>query len=312
MKVLIKSGPEESFPLWAECFKKADPSLDVHFWSDESVDPADVGYVMVWEPPRGWLASLPNLEVVFSSGAGVDHITRDPSWPKDLPLVRMGGSDMAQRMGEFVVWSALSLLRETRDFALGQAAHEWRYKEVEHSAPQMTVGIMGLGNLGIGSARMLSAVGFKIRGWSRTAKEIEGIETFAGAQEFETFLSGTDIVVCLLPATAETKSLLNAQAFSALPRGAGVISVGRGQHVVEDDIIAALDAGHLSGAVVDVFDKEPLATESPLWDHPKVIVTPHIASTPSRQEKADFVASSIRRHRSGQTLSNVFEAGRGY
>src|SRR5690606_4929016 len=128
-------------------------------------------------------------------------------------------------------------------------------------------------------------------------KDIEDLETFAGPAEFEAFLSGADIVVCLLPATAETKGLLDATAFAAMPRGAGIISVGRGQHLVESDLIAALDNGGLSGAVLDVFDKEPLAGDSPLWDHPRIIVTPHIASTPSRQEKADFVAASIERHK---------------
>lgn len=312
MKVLIKSGPEESFPLWAECFKKADPSLDVHFWSDPSVDPADVGYVMAWEPPQGWLAGLPNLKVIFSSGAGVDHITRDPSYPSQIPLVRMGGSDMAQRMAEFVVWSALSLLRDTRDFALGQTSHEWRYKEVERSARQVTAGVMGLGNLGIGSARMLSAVGFNVRGWSRSAKQIEGLATFAGAEEFDAFLSGSDMVVCLLPATPQTKEILDAKAFASMPQGGGVISVGRGQHVVEADLVSALDSGQLSGAVLDVFESEPLAKKSALWDHPKIIVTPHIASTPSRQEKADFVAASIKKNKAGEPLPNVFEAERGY
>lgn len=312
MKVLIKSGSEESFPFWAECFHRADPSLEVHFWSDASVDPAEVGYVMVWEPPQGWLASLPNLKLIFSSGAGVDHITRDPSCPSHLPLVRMGGTDMAQRMGEFVVWAALSLLRETRDFALGQAAQEWRYKEVERSAKQMTVGVMGLGNLGIGSARMLSAVGFNVRGWSRTAKKIEGLETFAGPQEFQAFLSGSDMVVCLLPATPETKGVLDAKAFAVMPQGASLISVGRGQHVVETDLVAALDGGQLNGAVLDVFESEPLELESPLWNHPRITVTPHIASTPSRQEKADFVAASIRRHKENRPLPNVFDAERGY
>jgi len=312
MKLLVKSGPEESFPLWKACFEKADPSLSVHFWSDTSIASDEVGYVMVWEPPKGWLATFPNLEIVFSSGAGVDHITSDPDWPSQLPLVRMGGTEMAQRMAEYIVWSALSLLRETRDFALGQAAREWRYKEVARNATEVKVGIMGLGNLGVASGAMLRAVGFQTLGWSRTRKTITGMECFAGENEFETFLSQSDILVCLLPATSETRGILNARSLACLPKGAGLISAGRGQHVIELDLIAALDTSHLQGAVLDVFETEPLDPASALWAHPAITITPHIASTPSRQDKANYVAQSIARFKENKSLQNVFVPDRGY
>lgn len=310
MKLLVKSGPEEAFPEWKRNFAEFYPELETHFWSDGSVDPADVDAVMVWEPPAGWLASLPNLKLVISSGAGVDHITRDPDWPRHLPLVRMGGTE--QRMNEFVLWCALSLLRDTADFAEGQRRHEWRYKEVPFSARDLTVGIMGLGNLGLAANGALRGVGFKTRGWSRGEKSIDGMETFAGPDGLADFLGGTDMLLDLLPTTPATTNMINAKFLSGLPKGATFINAGRGAHLVEEDLIALLDSGHLSAAVLDVFQTEPLPESSPIWDHPKITVTPHIASTPTKRDKAEYVSDVLRRFEAGAALPNVFEVARGY
>lgn len=311
MKLLIKSGGREAMPEWQAHFRDAAPDLEVAYYEDAG-DPASVDFVMAWEPPPGFLAGLPNLKVVFSSGAGVDHITRDPDWPSHLPLVRMGGDDMAQRMGEFVVWSALSLLRNTAHFAKGQPLREWRYEETEYSAADRRVGVMGLGNLGMRAAQMLAAVGFPVSGWSRSAKDLPGIRTFAGADQFDAFLAQTDILVCLLPVTPETADIIDADLLARLPKGAQIINVGRGGHVVEADLIAALDSGHIAGAVLDVFRTEPLPADSPLWGHDRVIVTPHIASTPTRGEKARFVARCIALLGEGKPLPNIFDPARGY
>lgn len=311
MKLLVKSGGREAMADWQRHFHAADPRIEVAYWEDTG-DLASVDYVMAWEPPAGWLATLPNLKAVFSSGAGVDHITKDPAWTRHLPLVRMGGPDMAQRMGEFVVWSALSLLRETRDFALGQPEREWRYKEVPYSAADRRVGVMGLGNLGARSAEMLAAIGFPVQGWSRSAKSIVGIKTFAGADQFDAFIASTDILVCLLPVTPDTTDIIDAKLLAKLPAGAQIINVGRGQHVVEADLIAALDSGHIAGAVLDVFRAEPLVRDSPLWAHERITITPHIASTPTRAEKAEFVARCIGLNQSGQPMPNIYDPRRGY
>ncbi|MAQ84129.1 MAG: glyoxylate/hydroxypyruvate reductase A [Maritimibacter sp.] len=310
MTLLVKSGGEDVFPEWKGYFAEFAPDVDTRFWNDPDVSPESVEYVMVWEPPVGWLAKFPNLQVVFSSGAGVDHITRDPDWPRHLPLVRMGG--MEQRMSEYVVWAALTALRDTRDFALGQAAHEWRYKEVPHSARDLTVGIMGMGNLGIAAAAALRGMGFKTRGWSRTPKTLDGIESFAGAGDLGDFLAGTDILVDLLPATPATENMIDAHLLAGLPDHATFINAGRGKHLVEADLLAALDAGTLGGAVLDVFQTEPLPADSPIWDHPKVTVTPHIASTPTKREKARYVAEGIQLFNEGKDLPNVFSPENGY
>ncbi|MFC7610006.1 2-hydroxyacid dehydrogenase [Teichococcus aestuarii] len=224
----------------------------------------------------------------------------------------MGGEATAQRMGEYILWSCLSLLRDARHFALGQAAGEWRHRETRHYAADRTVGIMGLGNLGGHAARMLQSVGFPVRGWARSRKDIPGVRSFAGAAELPEFLAGTDILVCLLPSTKETEGLIDARLLAQLPPGAELVNAGRGSHLREPDLLAALDSGHLAGAVLDVFEEEPLPPGSPLWAHPKVTVTPHVASMASRPERARYLAGAIADFEAGRPLPNLYDPERGY
>ncbi|WP_165694085.1 2-hydroxyacid dehydrogenase [Teichococcus deserti] len=312
VKVLVKSGGEAAVPEWREGFQAYDPRVSAHWWEDASVAPEAVDYVVVWEPKPGWLKTLPNLKVVFSSAAGVDHITCDPEWPRHLPLVRMGGDAVAQRMGEFIVWSCLSLLRDTRHYAIGQATKTWSVREGCFTATQRRVGIMGMGNLGSQAARMLQGVGFQVQGWARSRKELPGVVSFAGAAELPAFLASTDILVCLLPSTPETAGLINADLLAQLPKGTAVVNAGRGSHLVVPDLLAALDSSHLSGAVLDVFEVEPLPADSVLWSHPKIIVTPHAASLPSRLDRARYVAAAIADFEAGRPLPNLFDPERGY
>lgn len=310
--LLVKSGGRKAVPDWQDCFRRVDPRLDVRCWTDPDVRPEDVRYVVVWEPEEGRLSAMTGLRAVFSSAAGVDHITRVADWPRHLPLIRMGGDDTAQRMGEFIAWSCLSLLRDTRAFALAQPEGRWAHRETRFAAPQRTVGILGLGNLGAASARMLQGLGFPVRGWSRSRKDLPGVESFAGAGELPAFLAGTDILVCLLPSTPETAGLIDAGLLAQLPAGAALVSAGRGQHVVEPDLLAALDSGHLAGAVMDVFATEPLPPESPLWRHPRITVTPHIASMASRPERARYIAEAIAAQEAGRPLPNLYDPDKGY
>jgi len=310
--VLVKSGGEKAVAEWREAFQAVDPRFRVHWWEDPTVAPEAVDYVVVWEPKPGWLRTLPKLKVVFSSGAGVDHITCDPEWPRHLPLVRMGGDGTEQRMGEYIVWACLSLLREARTFARGQAEGKWLGRDVSRSAATCRVGILGLGNLGRRAAGMLQAIGFPVQGWSRSRKEVPGVRSFAGPEELPEFLAGTEILVCLLPSTPETAGLIDAGLLARLPRGAQVVNAGRGSHVVVPDLLAALDAGRLDGAVLDVFEQEPLPPESPLWAHPKVTVTPHVASLPGRPERARYVAAAIADFEAGRPLPNLYDPVRGY
>jgi glyoxylate/hydroxypyruvate reductase A len=276
------------------------------------IDARAVDYVLVYDPPPGVLVRFPNLKLILSSGAGVDHITKDATVPKHIPIVRMGGEGTAQRMGEYVCFAALYLLRDMRRALVAQSMRRWDHFEITRSAPTTTVGVMGLGNIGRLAARMLQRLNFKVIGWARSRKNIEGVRCFEGPVELEAFLQKSDILVCLLPGTPETRNLLRAETIALLPKGAAVINVSRGNVMNDKDMLSALDNGGLSGAILDVFEQEPLPSDSPLWTHPRVMVTPHIAALASRPERARYVADVIIKFEKGQVLPNVFDAGRGY
>jgi len=310
--LLVKSGGEAAMPEWRAAFAAAAPHLDVRWWDDPAVDPADVAYVMVWEPEPGRLATYPNLRLICSPGAGVDSITADPSLPRHLPILRMGGAEPAQRMGEYVALAALALLRGLKRIVDAQAARRWDYFDAPRTAPQTRAGIMGLGNLGLRSAEMLRDIGFVTAGWSATPKRIAGVESFAGSGALDAFLARTDILVCLLPDTEQTRGMLNGRLFATLPPGAAVVNAARGKLLVLPDLVAALDSGHLSGAVLDVFDPEPLPPDHPVWAHPRIIVTPHLASLASRPARARFVAQAIAAFERGEPLPTLYDTTRGY
>jgi glyoxylate/hydroxypyruvate reductase A len=252
-----------------------------------------------------------NLRAIFSVGAGVDHITSDPGWPRQVPLVRMFSPGFAQRMSEYVCLAALAVLKDLPRNIAGKAAHRWD-SFTPGTATGTRVGIMGLGNLGRHAAGMLVGLGFSVAGWSTSRKAIPGVESFVGPGELGAFLAATDILVCLLPDTPETKRLIDAGLLARLPRGAGVINAGRGPQVVLDDLIAALDAGHLSAAFLDVYDPSPLPSDHPIWDHPKVIMTPYNAASGDRIERVAYVAGAIAGFQDGLALPNVYSPLRGY
>ncbi len=299
-------------PDWQRYFAETAPDLRVHWWHDPAVQPEDVHYVLPWEPELGRLASLPNLRLILSPAVGVDHITRDPAWPAHLPLVRMGGEEPAQRMGEYVCLACLSLLRGWRRVTAAQAERNWDYFDADRCAPEVTVGVMGLGNLGARAAVMLAGLGFNVAGWSRTPKAIAGVACYAGEAERDDFLRQSDILVCLLPDTLETRGAIRAETIALLPPGAAVVNAARGGHVVWEDLAAALDSGQLSGAVLDVFTEEPLPPDHAAWVHPRVTVTPHLASLASRRSRARYVADAIRRFEAGEPLPNLYDPARGY
>ncbi len=312
MILVVKSGGEAALPEWRAHFAEFAPSLELRWWDDPSLDPAAVEYALVWDPEPGRLARLPRLRAIFGSGAGVDLIASDPALPRHLPLVRCVPPEATQRMGEFVCWAVLSVSRDARRMAIAQARSTWDYFEAPFAAAERTVGIMGLGAMGLRAAAMLRGLGVPVIGWSRTPKALPGIETFAGAEGRDAFLARSEVLVCLLPATPETQGIIAAPLLARLPRGAALVQVGRGAQQVLPDILAALDAGQLSGAVLDVFEPEPLPADSPAWTHPKVTVTPHVGSLPSRRERARYVADCIARHLRGEPLPNLYDPARGY
>lgn len=268
-------------------------------------------YALAFKPPLGVLAQIPGLRVVFSLGAGVDGLADDASIPATLPIVRMMDDGLIEGMTEFVLYAVLAAHREADDFARLQRAHRWDHRDHKF-ARERTVGVLGLGKLGGAAASALRRLNFRVLGWSRTAHALEGIECFHGAAGLAAMLPRCEILVCLLPLTAQTEGLLNARLFAQLPKGAYVINVGRGRQTAIDDLIGALDRDQLSGAMLDVFPTEPLAQDSPLWDHPKLKITPHIAAMVMPRSAALYVVDQIRAFEAGKPLANLVEHERGY
>lgn len=300
---------------WAAHMRKAMPTRSVRVWPDVG-DINDVHYVAAWLPPENVVKSVPNLKVIFSLGAGVDAILSDPSLPLDKPLVRVNDPDLTMRMSEHVVMQVLLHHRQHHVLAANQAAKTWG-KFYQHAATDLRVGVMGLGVLGADAARKLSIMGFPTAGWSRTRKRVEGVECFAGGDELDAFLARTDVLVCLLPATAETDGILNRTLIKKLsssgPFGAPIlINAGRGRQQVEADVIASLDAGELYAASLDVFRKEPLNAESPFWTHPRIFLTPHNAADSDPATICQYVARQIERYERDGTLDNLVDRARGY
>jgi glyoxylate/hydroxypyruvate reductase A len=295
---------------WDERFRALAPQRDVRIHPDRTGDLADVAYACVWKPPHGLLATLPNLKAIFSLGAGVDHLWGDPALP-DVPIVRIVDPDLTMRMTEYVVLHVLLAHRRQRIYDAQQRARLWRDHH-EPAASEVAVGIMGLGVLGLDAASALSRLGYRVAGWSRTPKQVDGIETFDGAAGLSSFLARTEILICLLPHTPATEGILNLGLLRQLKRdgalgGAHLINAGRGMLQVDADILAALDEGALAGATLDVFPVEPLPKDSPLWAHSKVTITPHNAATSAPRTLTVNVLQQIERLEAGQKLKNVVD-----
>jgi glyoxylate/hydroxypyruvate reductase A len=278
-------------------------------------DPAQVHFAAVWKPVPGDLAAFANLKAIFNLGAGVDALMADKTLP-DVPLVRVAVDDLTFRMTEYVALHVLMHHRQQLYLLNSQRAGRWAPK-VQWPASAVSVGIMGLGVLGAHAADVLRRIGFKVAGWSRSAREIDGIDCFAGGHEFDAFLRRTDILVCLLPLTPDTREILNRSVFSRLnrasPLGAPVlINAGRGGLQNEADILACLDDGTLGAVSLDVFVQEPLPGDSPFWTHPKVVLSPHNAADTDPDEISKYVARQIAQFEASGALDNVVDRKRGY
>lgn len=255
----------------------------------------DIDAVVCWSPPPGLLARMPRLRLVQSVGAGTDHITRDATLP-DVPVCRIIDPEMAAGMNAYVAWAVVHGQRHMGRYLDHQRLSTW--KEAPIVPPgRHRVGIAGLGVLGQSAARALAAIGYAVRGWSRSPKDDlpAGITAFHGDAARAEFLAGCDTLVCLLPLTEDTHGLLNADLFAQLPRGARLVNVGRGAHLVQDDLLAALDSGQLASAVLDAFVQEPLPPGHPFWQHPAITVTPHIATRTGPQTIAQLTHDNLAR-----------------
>jgi glyoxylate/hydroxypyruvate reductase A len=284
-------------------------------YPDAAFDPAEVHYAAVWKPAQGELAAFPNLRVIFNLGAGVDALIADSSLPK-VPLVRVAVADLTDRMAEYVVLHVLMHHRQELYLRACQREKRWEPR-FQWPASAISVGIMGLGTLGANAAEVLRRIGFRVSGWSRSPRQIDGIACFHGKAQLEAFLRRTDVLVCLLPLTPDTRHILNRELFARLnrnsPMGAPVlINAGRGGLQAEADILECLDDGTLGAASLDVFATEPLPADSPFWTHPKVILTPHNAADTDPDEISKYVARQIERFEASERLENVVDPARGY
>jgi glyoxylate/hydroxypyruvate reductase len=300
---------------WEKRFATQARGRDVRFWPDRVGDKSDIAYACAWKAPHGLLAGFPNLKVIFSLGAGVDHLMGDTTLP-DVPVVRIVDSNLTMRMTEYVALHVLMHHRRLRLYDAQQRQRLWRDHH-QPAASEVAVGIMGLGVLGRDAAAMLVRLGFRVAGWSRTATSLPGVETFHGGDALDAFLARTEILVCLLPATPATEGILNLALLRKLNRGgalggAYLINAGRGKLQVDADILAALDEGALAGASLDVFPTEPLPADSPLWAHPAITITPHNAAESDPQAITQNVLEQIARFERGEKLENVINRKSGY
>ncbi|HTV89087.1 MAG TPA: glyoxylate/hydroxypyruvate reductase A [Stellaceae bacterium] len=307
---ILFSSTVDSATRWRSEIERLMPEREFRIWP-EIGDPAAIDYAIVWRPPRGLLASLPKLQLILSLGAGVDHLLSDPQLPRGVPVVRLVDPCLSAAMSEFVALGVLRLHRHDLDYLAQQRLGTW-LERPQKNAAERPVGILGFGTIGEDAGGKLRALGFPVAGWSRSAKSVPGFATYSGPDGLAALLAGSEIIVCLLPLTGATVGILNARMFAQLPRGAGLVNAGRGGHLVDADLIAALDAGQLSGAVLDVFNTEPLPPEHPFWRHPRILVTPHIAGITNPASAAPIMAEAIRRFEAGLPVAHTVDPARGY
>lgn len=292
---------------WLEGLHAALPQADVEEWHPGA---PQADHAVVWAPPQQFLDEQPGLKGIFNIGAGVDALMK-LQLPANARVVRIDDGGMAVQMAEFVCHAVIRHFRELDGYEADVALGKWSYRK-PRNREDFPVGIMGLGVLGERVARAVAHFDFPVRGWSRTAKDLPGVRGFAGPAQFDEFLAGTRILVCLLPLTPETENIMNGRNLSRLLSGGYVINVARGAQLVDEDLIALLDSGHLAGAALDVFRTEPLPPEHPFWRHPRIQVTPHTSARTLRDESIAQIAGKILALERGEPIAGVVDAKRGY
>jgi glyoxylate/hydroxypyruvate reductase len=299
---------------WLGGLNREIPDADIRVWQPGDTQPAD--YAIVWMAPHELFANRPDLKAVFNLGAGVDAILdverKAPgTLPPNAKLVRLEDTGMAQQMVEYATHTVLRYLRRFDEYDAQQRAGQWKKLE-QHARADFTVGVLGLGVLGSEVAKALCALGVPVRGYSRTAKSIDGVSVFAGKDQLDAFLDGVKVLINLLPHTPDTEGVLNATTFAKLARGAYLVNLARGAHLVDDELIAALESGQIAAATLDVFHTEPLPQNHPFWTHPRVSVTPHISAETLREESIVQIAAKIKAMARGEPVSGIVDIARGY
>lgn len=300
--------------LWLDDLNRALPDADIREWRPGDTAPAD--YAVVWRPPREMFIGRDDMKAILNLGAGVDGIIRlEREQPGTLPpnalVVRLEDSGMAQQMVEYATYAVLRYLRRLDEYEVLQRERRWQ-KLVPHKRSEFTVGVLGLGVLGMKVAQALIGLGVPVRGFSRTPKRIDGVKSFAGEDQFDAFLDGAQMLINLLPHTPDTEGVLNRRAFERLAPGAYIVNLARGPHVVDEDLLHAMSTGQLAAAMLDVFHHEPLPADHPFWTTPRISVTPHVSAITLRGESVLQVADKIRSHARGEPISGIVDVKLGY
>ena len=307
---LLYHGLEQRGLVWREIVSARVPQMPFLRWGHDVVDPLSVRYIAAWNAPPEFIAQFPNLEILFSVGAGIDQLPLE-ALPPQVRVVRMVEQGIITGMAEYVAMACLALHRDLPFFISEQRAGRWSYRHTR-LASESRIGIMGLGELGRASLEMLRPLGFPLSGWSRSARAIEGVTCFSGKAGFDAFLAQSDILVCLLPLTEETRGIQRRETFAKMPVASAVVNAGRGGHLVADDLIDALDSGQLRAAMLDVTCPEPLPKTHAFYNHPAIFLTPHVAAETRHETAGNVLADNLERLLKGQALLGEVDRSRGY
>lgn len=306
---VVFRGPDTRSETWRKLAIAAIPDLKWYVWPDVP-SPHTVSALVTWLPPKNYQQLFPNLKAIFSVGIGVNQFSPS-TMPAHIKLVKMVDPNINTMIETYVLSSVYMLHRDQFHYIESQSNAQWSPLPLKLPG-ECHIGIMGLGNLGQSVANKLTQMGFQVSGWNRSVREMDGILTYTGREQLSDFMANLNIVICLLPLTDETKGILNAANFSKLPKGASIINIGRGEHLVEKDLLEALNTGQLEFAILDVFDKEPLPSEHPFWCHPRVHVTPHIAAVTCDETAGVQLAENLQRLHNKQSLVGEIDKMKGY
>ena len=310
MKLLVYTAASNT-AAWVEALSRAIPGASISIWPEDATGATGADYALVWKPPPELLAKLGSTKAIFNLGAGVDSLQSIPRSLRAVPLIRLEDAGMAEQMAEYVVHAVLRRYREFDTYAQSQRDAIWQPRHrIDKSG--FRVGILGMGVLGVAVAAALASFGFPIDGWSRSRKQISDVRSFAGRAELGEFLGRCRVLVCMLPLTAETRGMLNRVTLSQLSQAAYVVNVSRGALLVDEDLLALIESGAISGATLDVFQEEPLPPSHAFWHHPSITVTPHVSAVTRIEESVAQIAAKIRRLEAGLPVSGVVDRARCY
>ncbi len=309
MKVLFVAGDSKP-ERWTQPIQALLPEAEVVTWQPDG-EPVNADYAVVWRPPAELFARERHLKAIFNLGAGVDGLMSLPELPADLTVVRLEDAGMSVQMAEHVLHQLLEISRDMPVYRAQQSQHQWQlHRPIKRS--EWPVGIMGMGQIGSRVASTLASLDYPVNGWARSEHSLAGVTTFAGPDGLTPFLQASRVLVNTLPLTDATRDLINYDVLSQLQPDSVVINVGRGEHLVEQDLLKALDEGRVARASLDVFRQEPLPAEHPFWQHPNIIVTPHMSARSLRESTLEQITAKIRAHAQGQAITGVVDRSRGY